>query len=441
MKTAVRHFVRLSAGTLVITLLVMGSGCPSAAGPGTDQRESRDDSSDFLGGTIDGASMAPTFPGVHYAATCPRCQWEFAYDAKLGSRQVRIFCPLCGQAFPRQEPDAIWPATRVKLARVTSDTDLQRWAVVAYQHGDQISVKRIVGLPGESVSIQQGEVWVNGAPLLKPPAVEFDLRIPVFDSRHVTERQLEISPDPGSQKFPLRLESGRSVEFVNFANYESISGQSRENIKDSLGYNQGLTRALNFCHDFGCQFSILDDVPRSELHFQVTLLLQGLRHGSVEFVFQVRQRQLELIVRQNGREVHRQELAVTSGSLTLDASLIDHHARVRIGQGEKLDGPIETGYPPPISVKLHEPAENQAESGVQSPRCQVKLTSGSAATGRLANLRVYRDIHYFERVDSGVHRLGPDQYFVVGDNVPVSRDSRNNGFYPRRSDIIGVVVE
>jgi len=49
------------------------------------------------------------------------------------------------------------------------------------------------------------------------------------------------------------------------------------------------------------------------------------------------------------------------------------------------------------------------------------------ARGAIRNFRLHRDIHY---VDAGAHgidapvRLGPGEYFVLGDNSPNSDDSR-----------------
>src|SRR5207244_4243095 len=53
------------------------------------------------------------------------------------------------------------------------------------------------------------------------------------------------------------------------------------------------------------------------------------------------------------------------------------------------------------------------------------------------HLRLYRDVHYTDvghnAVRGQVVRLGPDQYFVLGDNSPRSQDSRswpNGGAVP-----------
>ena len=55
----------------------------------------------------------------------------------------------------------------------------------------------------------------------------------------------------------------------------------------------------------------------------------------------------------------------------------------------------------------------------------------------VSNVRLFRDVHYTQAGTNGVGgavvRLGPDQYFVLGDNSPRSEDSRywpNGGAVP-----------
>ncbi|HUT35818.1 MAG TPA: signal peptidase I [Planctomycetota bacterium] len=48
----------------------------------------------------------------------------------------------------------------------------RRWEIVAFHSSDGVPVmKRVVGLPGEEVSLRDGRVLVNGSPVAYPPAL------------------------------------------------------------------------------------------------------------------------------------------------------------------------------------------------------------------------------------------------------------------------------
>lgn len=43
----------------------------------------------------------------------------------------------------------------------------ERFSVIAFEHGSQLYVKRVIGLPGETVSIKDGNIYINGQVLLE----------------------------------------------------------------------------------------------------------------------------------------------------------------------------------------------------------------------------------------------------------------------------------
>lgn len=65
--------------------------------------------------------------------------------------------------------------------------------------------------------------------------------------------------------------------------------------------------------------------------------------------------------------------------------------------------------------------------GAESPRSPVRFGALSG-TVRISNPTLYRDVFYtFQRSRHAVNRpypLGPEEFFVLGDNSPVSHDSR-----------------
>lgn len=58
------------------------------------------------------------------------------------------------------------------------DTGPRRGEVVVARHFGEWILKRVVGLPGETVAVREGRLWINGAPCPEPyPRVPGGLRI------------------------------------------------------------------------------------------------------------------------------------------------------------------------------------------------------------------------------------------------------------------------
>jgi len=120
-------------------------------------------------------SMAETLSGAHATYTCPNCGYEYpvGFHDPEGPRIVQ--CPNCRQQLPtrRDRPDGI------RLVRKSGDRivvhgwpfDLggrfgpRRWDIVVFKNPNQPDVnfiKRLIGLPGETIEIIDGDVFVKG---------------------------------------------------------------------------------------------------------------------------------------------------------------------------------------------------------------------------------------------------------------------------------------
>jgi signal peptidase I len=140
---------------------------------------------------ISTGSMAPSLLGYHKQVVCPDCKYEFAFGVAfdrptLAPSQLAT-CPNCGQGpialtkVPRNDGDQLLVN---KYAYLFGDP--HRWEVVVFlnpNNPNQAYVKRVVGLPGETIYVRDGDVYIDGRIQRKTMAEQRAIRIPVFDQK------------------------------------------------------------------------------------------------------------------------------------------------------------------------------------------------------------------------------------------------------------------
>ena len=174
-------------------------------------------------------SMAPTLMGHHRELTCPNCGFVFVIGVDEEGHPPRPVCPNCG----KNDLDCVTAVEcngdRVLVQKFLYDfRPPRRWEVAVFHfpgEPTQAYVKRVVGLPGESVQIVDGNVVIDGRVARKSLDELRAMQILVHDSRYVPH---------DSDRFPRwvflrdaprhRLASGWSQSEGRFAH---ASGQAR----------------------------------------------------------------------------------------------------------------------------------------------------------------------------------------------------------------------
>jgi signal peptidase I len=157
-------------------------------------------------------SMAPTLMGRHKDFDCPKCGYNYQasasdeVDVEGGGRgaefeTVAATCPMCrytADIGPRNPQHANYPSyngDRILVSKFAYEwDDPQRWDVIVFKFpGDATTdartnfIKRLVGLPGETIRIQHGDIWVRRGKepfeiARKPPDKLLAMLQPVFDN-------------------------------------------------------------------------------------------------------------------------------------------------------------------------------------------------------------------------------------------------------------------
>ncbi len=184
-------------------------------------------------------SMATTLMGRHKDLECPNCRHEFQASASsecdkngdlLPNVQVEsVICPNCGMPIDTREATKYpsYKGDRIIVSKLSSDGP-KRWDVTVFRYPEEAGtnyIKRLVGLPGEVIKIQNGDLHARPIDdpsqasriLRKPPDVVLAMLRNVHDNDRTPAWMTEAGWPPRWQPCPTDI-----VSLVN-------SGWSKDN--------------------------------------------------------------------------------------------------------------------------------------------------------------------------------------------------------------------
>lgn len=377
-------------------------------------------------------SMAPALIGDHKATRCPRCGFPVLVgrrsDTGDGRAAASCFasacCPNCGCADLKlnEVPDCSGDRLLVNKSLFELRRP-HRWEMAIFRGNPdpaRVFVKRVIGLPGESLQIRGGDVYVDGL-LARKSLKEFKaLRIAVFDNNYQPQPDGWRSrwlgrPDDGAlvlEGTALGLHGTRHEQEHWFTYRHWALDDAREQpVCDTYGYNgrDGGQDGQQAVHDFMLECDVQVGAGTGWAGLAIT---DGLDHLTVEIPVGtpgtgVRLREDKGILRTGpggwlapGKSYH------------VELAFVDRRVTCTL-DGRDLFEPLDL------------PAVEE--------RPEVTRPAGVGVNGVdlvVHNFRLFRDIHYAEAGSNGVRtpvRLGVGEYFVLGDNSPSSDDSR---FWP-----------
>lgn len=322
---------------------------------------------------VAGGSMAPTLLGNHYALECAECGFRFAVGADHPANRFAT-CSSCGYDQNPIDETAVTGGDGVLVDRSALRLRRpRRWEVVAFRGPDRSSefyLKRVVGLPGESIEIRDGDIYVSGR---------------IARKTLVEQRATGVLVPPEKPHRP---------------------------VTDWLAYNQNVPPTqqgeLHEVRDLRQSFRIVrlpDDAP----------LLLHATDGPEKFQVEIRNRadrlqSCRVFWNDQPVEVELASLPDRWENVQVDLSLVDQQFLLA------LDGKTAAVIP------------YERDSAADPPRFWFDGEGWEAA---VADRRLYRDLYYAPPLGSlaqrGVGRpvqLGDDEYYVLGDNPTVSEDSR-----------------
>lgn len=367
--------------------------------------------------------MAPHLYGAHVTLDCEACGFQ---ATMRGDRPIENpLCPNCGAA---NSPGRLkrHPAPVVKVREL--DQAPERWKVYAFfvQHAaaaKRVTVKRLVGMPGEELTISEGDLWVDGSRVVKNWNQQRQLAVMVRDFQFlppgpsgtplppwetigqpddwsITASEIRHQPTGSTGQFAR-------LEYVNWAGYHT--GQSRFEptpVMDAQPFDPLEAGSLTPVADLLLEAE-LDSVD-ADFRLEWRLFSEPL---SIEF----RASEQTLRIRAGEETVHESHWIPPPRGSVIGCSTFDRSVTVAINEKPLVQVPIRL-TPTTDRDRLSRPLALEGGKG--------KLI--------LKGMKLYRDVYYCDRSETkGTegggkrYRLGADEYFFLGDNPAESIDSRD----------------
>jgi signal peptidase I len=394
-------------------------------------------------------SMAPALIGNHREGACPRCD----FPVRVGfppagvspeSHFATVVCPNCGQQFSMVNQQDLNGDRLLVDKNVFNLRKPRRWEMAVFHCPDSDPkelgkpyVKRVVGLPGETIVIKDGEVYANGELLRKGYAEVREMRILDFDMNYVPKQMgwsnrwlidehdprlpntSRLLPCPADNKTLqgsiLRLNADQQVTTTATYRNWNLDHQQEEPIRSWNSYD-GLPRSFGkfpAVHEFSftSELEVTRVTPEASIIFRLT---DGVLTVSARVVLDSQPlAAVSFEVDGNPCPLPKAKFQFIPGrKYSIEYLFVDRRVSFIV------DGK-------PIGASLDLPSREKSQEvsrplSISVQGCQVVFS----------NIKLYRDVYYTQFGANGTLppgnpvTLGPGQYYLLGDNSANSQDSR-----------------
>ncbi len=402
--------------------------------------------------TIPTGSMADTLRGAHFGLRCPQCAYRYDYDFlpkyygrdrnetpgdNVEVRPPGPRCPSCGYRFESVERRPVLKGDRIFVLKCLYQfVEPKRWDIIVFKNPlnpQENYIKRLIGLPGETVEIVDGDIYINDRIARKPRRVQEELWMCVYDNDYqpVNPRAGNFNSKSGVWRQPFENDPNSNWDLnahgptvfsldggadeVHTLVYDTRTGND---FKATYAYDDSqLHPVMPICSDLMVRFDVR--AADSSATAGIGLSKYGVEYrGWVDFKGAMR---IEKILAGGDTEELASrtiDIAPGKGAQRMRFANVDHVLVLEFGD-ERLE---------------HDLGDGRDDAGA---RRAVMPTAKLFGSGELTlwHVGIFRDMHYINfrpqdgrkifRADEGdPFVLGADEFFVLGDNTPASLDCR-----------------
>ena len=422
-------------------------------------------------------SMAPTLKGAHSRFACDNC--GYGYDVNFSPErsspteiniprrsvnQTAVYCPNCGYRAPDADAERplIYYGDRIlvlKYAYLLQNP--KRWDVVVFKtpaspeihHYGQAYIKRLVGTPGERIMILDGDIYAAGASdpspadwhiQRKPDVVQDALWRIVHD---IDYAPLGLTPANriAYEKYGVESYLPWKTADSNWLYTRDATGARAFHYRDLEGAG-----TLRFDRSIGREKAPLSDFlaydqlpgqgktnPVSDVKLSL-FYLRGGGSGPLElklskrndlFIAQISPDAVSLFrARMDAPDertlISRRPYVFGDRPVKIDFMNLDYCVRLLV-EGSEIIATTPQEYSPDLSA---------LQTEVMMPPYPTISVTAEKQVCEITHLSLWRDVFYTSRNRYGQPlprggwenpvQLGPDEYFTLGDNSPLSEDGR-----------------
>ncbi|MCC6680744.1 MAG: signal peptidase I [Phycisphaeraceae bacterium] len=423
-------------------------------------------------------SMAPTLLGQHTRLRCADCGYQFNLEVPRSISSSKFaMCPMCGRPISTPNTGDRAAGDRILVHKyLYRFSEPRRWDVVVFKNPAEPTIsyiKRLVGLPNESLYLLDGNIYVSphddqGQPQpdkwhivrkTDRPRIQHAVWQPIYHSDYVpadprieqatllqhTWRQPWQPTDP--QQWDMTLDGQRTYRFLGRGAGEIRFGFEhwKNNLMGGMyAYDQmhpeGGWADPEPIEDIRLAATVMPEQPDQPLRLElrttarldagptpITAVIDG--DGKVRL----------LLGDPATDDVQNVEGHVVTPlaqrrAASVEFWFVDQEASVWI-DGRRV---LRKRFDYPLEVLKQRPEPGPMILRRNWPAISVSITGGAA---KLAHVELDRDLYYsvrgtleadargalYRRGERWVDRrldIGPDQFFCIGDNGPLSHDGR-----------------
>ncbi|MCE5341493.1 MAG: signal peptidase I [Planctomycetaceae bacterium] len=390
-------------------------------------------------------SMADTLMGDHFRMRCTQCGYKYEYNFNPYVQQRYALaggyykpyplprCPSCGYY---ESPDMM--AVKSNGDRILVFKSLyqfvepKRWDVFVFKNPTEPKInyiKRLIGKPGETVEVIDGDVYIDGKLARRPAKVRQEHWMPVYNNNFQPIQPLEgrfnehgwqqpFTNEPNSQwqwqtAQPLEFTLATDADKINTMFYDTQKGND---FRATYAYdNPGAYPYMPFCSDLMMKLA----VKQSSTGVMGIALSKYKTSYKASLDSDGTMRIVKIAEDGNAVELAKKQISVafTDKYVPVSFSDSDHLLAFEVA-GEKLVFDLGT------------------EPNDAGPRfAEIAPTAAFFGSGNLTinDVQLYRDIYYMSNAgtqpvlragEGNPFTLGQDEFFACGDNSPDSYDSR-----------------